>query len=30
MNKGRTIFSQIMSMIPERDFKTSVDYKKVI
>ena len=30
MNKGRTIFSQIMSMIPERDFKTCVDYKKVI
>ena len=25
MNKGKTIFSQIMSLIPERDFKTCVD-----
>ena len=23
MNKGETIFSQIMSLIPERDFKLS-------
>ena len=23
MNKGKTIFSQIMSLIPERDFKTT-------
>lgn len=25
MNKGRTIFSKIMFMIPKRDFKTCVD-----
>ncbi|MBV3386974.1 DUF4372 domain-containing protein [Prevotella copri] len=25
MNKGKTIFSQIMSLIPERNFKTCVD-----
>lgn len=28
MNKGKTIFSQIMSLIPERDFKTCVDRYK--
>lgn len=28
MNKGKTIFSQIMSMIPECDFKTCVDRYK--
>jgi hypothetical protein len=25
MNNGKTIFSQIMSLIPEREFKTCVD-----
>lgn len=31
MNKGKTIFSQIMSLIPERDFKACVDrYKETI
>ncbi len=30
MNKGKTIFSQIMSLIPERDFKTCVDRYKGI
>ena len=28
MNKGKTIFSQIMSLIPERDFKACVDRYK--
>ena len=28
MNKGKTIFSQIMSLIPERDFKACVDSYK--
>ena len=28
MNKGKTIFSQIMSLIQERDFKTCVDRYK--
>ena len=28
MNKGKTIFSQIMSLIPERDFKACVDCYK--
>lgn len=28
MNKGKTIFSQIMSLIPERDFKICVDRYK--
>ena len=28
MNKGKTIFSQIMSLMPERDFKTCVDRYK--
>ena len=28
MNKGRTIFSQIMSFIPEREFKACVDRYK--
>ena len=28
MNKGKTIFSQIMSLIPEHDFKTCVDRDK--
>ena len=28
MNKGKTIFSQIMSLIPERNFKTCVDRYK--
>lgn len=28
MNKGKTIFSQIMSLILERDFKTCVDHYK--
>lgn len=28
MNKGKTIFSQIMSLIPERNFKICVDRYK--
>lgn len=28
MNKGKTIFSQIMSLIPKRDFKACVDRYK--
>ena len=28
MNKGKTIFSQIMSLIPERDFNACVDRYK--
>ena len=28
MNKGKTIFSQTMSLIQERDFKTCVDRYK--
>ena len=28
MNRGKTIFSQIMSFIPKRDFKTCVDRYK--
>lgn len=28
MNKGKTIFSQIMQQIPERDFKTCLDHYK--
>ena len=28
MNKGKTIFSQIMPLIPERDFKSCVDRYK--